>query len=123
MARRSCNRLCVTSPGDRVPRLELLPRDLEALARSAATENDPQAPRDWDLLPTGCSSSGGGHCLIIVGIAPTHLIMHDPLGEAHLLNGITLGGTARFCFSIRQDLGQRWRMEGESSGWAVLAER
>ncbi|MEI7667004.1 MAG: C39 family peptidase [Synechococcaceae cyanobacterium ELA263] len=66
--------------------------------------------------------AGGGHWLIVVGITPTHLIVHDPLGEADLVNGTTLGGTARFCRYSRANFGRRWMVEGEASGWAVLAE-
>jgi hypothetical protein len=69
------------------------------------------------------SPAGGGHWLIVVGITPTHVIMHDPLGEADLVNGTTLGGTARFCRYSRANFGRRWMVEGEGSGWAVLAER
>jgi hypothetical protein len=35
---------------------------------------------------------GGGHWLIVVGFTPTQLIVHDPFGEADLVNGTTLGG-------------------------------
>ncbi|MFN5192880.1 MAG: C39 family peptidase, partial [Cyanobacteriota bacterium] len=69
------------------------------------------------------SPAGGGHWLIVVGITPSHLIVHDPLGEADLVNGTTIGGTARFCRYSRQNFGRRWMVEGEGSGWAVLAER
>ena len=69
------------------------------------------------------SPAGGGHWLIVVGITPTHVIVHDPLGEADLVNGTTLGGTARFCRYSRANFGRRWMVEGEGSGWAVLAER
>jgi hypothetical protein len=68
------------------------------------------------------SPAGGGHWLIVVGISPSHVIVHDPLGEADLVNGITLGGTARFCRYSRQNFGRRWMVEGDGSGWAVLAE-
>jgi len=68
------------------------------------------------------SPAGGGHWLIVVGITPTHLIVHDPLGEADLVNGTTLGGTARFCRYSRKNFSRRWMVEGEGSGWAVLAE-
>jgi hypothetical protein len=67
--------------------------------------------------------AGGGHWLIVVGITPTHVIVHDPLGEADLVNGTTIGGTARFCSYSRKNFGRRWMAEGEGSGWAVLAER
>jgi hypothetical protein len=66
--------------------------------------------------------AGGGHWLIVVGITPSHVIVHDPLGEADLVNGTTLGSVARFCRYSRANFGQRWMVEGEGSGWAVLAE-
>ena len=69
------------------------------------------------------SPAGGGHWLIVVGITPSHVIVHDPLGEADLVNGTTIGGTARFCRYSRKNFGRRWMVEGEGSGWAVLAER
>ena len=66
--------------------------------------------------------AGGGHWLIVVGHTPTHLIVHDPFGEADLVNGTTIGGTARFCRYSRANFGRRWMVEGVGSGWAVLAE-
>ena len=69
------------------------------------------------------SPAGGGHWLIVVGITPTHVIVHDPLGEADLVNGTTLGGTARFCRYSRANFGRRWMVEREGSGWAVVVER
>jgi len=65
--------------------------------------------------------TGGGHWLIVVGHTPTHLIVHDPFGEADLVSGTTIGGTARFCRYSRRNFGRRWMVEGEGSGWAVLA--
>ena len=66
---------------------------------------------------------GGGHWLIVVGFTQTHLIVHDPFGEADLVNGTTLGGVARFMRYSRQNFGPRWMAEGPGSGWAILAER
>jgi hypothetical protein len=66
--------------------------------------------------------AGGGHWLIVVGITPTHLIVHDPFGEADLVNGTTVGGIARFCRYSRRNFARRWMVEGEDRGWAVLAE-
>jgi GH24 family phage-related lysozyme (muramidase) len=47
--------------------------------------------------------AGGGHWLIVIGHTPTHLIVHDPLGEADLVSGATIGGTARFCRCSRRN--------------------
>lgn len=67
--------------------------------------------------------SGGGHWLIVVGHTPTHLIVHDPFGEADLVNGATLGGVARFMQYSRRNFGPRWMVEGTGTGWALIAER
>jgi hypothetical protein len=61
--------------------------------------------------------------LIVVGITPTQLIVHDPFGEADLMNGTIFGGIARFCQYSRANFGRRWMVEGEGTGWAVLAQR
>ena len=67
--------------------------------------------------------SGGGHWLIVVGYSQTHLVVHDPFGEADLVNGTTLGGVARFARYSRQNFGRRWMVEGPNTGWAIIAER
>lgn len=67
--------------------------------------------------------SGGGHWLIVVGYDKTHLIVHDPFGEADLVKGATLGGVARFARYSKANFGKRWMVEGPGSGWAVIASR
>ena len=67
--------------------------------------------------------SGGGHWLIVVGYSQTHLVVHDPFGEADLVNGTTLGGVARFARYSRHNFGRRCMVEGPSTGWAIIAER
>jgi GH24 family phage-related lysozyme (muramidase) len=69
------------------------------------------------------SPGGGGHWLIVVGFTQSHLIVHDPFGEADLVNGTTLGGVARFARYSRQNFGPRWMVEGAGTGWAIIAER
>ena len=66
---------------------------------------------------------GGGHWLIVVGHTQTHLVVHDPFGEADLVNGTTLGGVARFARYSRQNFGRLWMVEGPNTGWAIIAER
>ena len=66
--------------------------------------------------------SGSGHWLIVVGHTPTHLIVHDPYGEADLVNGTTVSTVARYCRYSRRNFGPRWMVEGEGTGWAVLAQ-
>jgi hypothetical protein len=67
--------------------------------------------------------SGGGHWLCVVGYDPTHVIVHDPLGEADLLTGSTLDRPARFSRYSRKNWGRRWMVEGPGSGWAVVVGR
>jgi GH24 family phage-related lysozyme (muramidase) len=67
--------------------------------------------------------SGGGHWLIVVGHTPEHLVVHDPFGEADMVNGTTLGGVARFAKYSRRNFGPRWMVEGVNTGWAIIADR
>jgi hypothetical protein len=67
--------------------------------------------------------SGGGHWLCVVGYDPTHVIVHDPLGDADLLAGATLNRPARFSRYSRKNWGRRWMVEGPGSGWAVVVGR
>lgn len=67
--------------------------------------------------------SGGGHWLCVVGYDKTHVIVHDPLGEADLVNGTTLNATARYARYSRKNWGPRWEVEGPGTGWAIIAER
>ena len=67
--------------------------------------------------------SGGGHWLCVVGIDPTHVIVHDPLGESNLVDGSTLPNAARYCYYSRKNWGLRWMVEGPNTGWAIIATR
>lgn len=104
---------------------------------------------DWKLLesqidkgiPVPCgflhrgpisSPIGGGHWLIAVGYTKTHLIVHDPFGQADLVNGRTIGGPARFMQYNRADFGRRWMVKkmangsyryAAGTGWSIIAER
>jgi len=67
--------------------------------------------------------SGGGHWLCLVGHTPDAVIVHDPFGEADLINGTTLNKPARFARYSRKNFSPRWQVEGTGTGWAILAER
>lgn len=66
--------------------------------------------------------AGGGHWLCVIGHTPTHVIVHDPLGEADLVGGTTLNSVARFARYSRANWGRRWMVEGPGTGWAIVAE-
>jgi hypothetical protein len=67
--------------------------------------------------------SGGGHWLCVVGYDSSNVIVHDPLGEADLVNGTTLSSVARYARYSRKNWGPRWMVEGTNTGWAIIAER
>ena len=67
--------------------------------------------------------SGGGHWLVVCGIDKTHVIVHDPFGEANLIDGTTLPTPARYAYYSRKNWGPRWCVEGPNTGWAIIAER
>jgi len=65
----------------------------------------------------------GGHWLIVCGYDYTHLIVHDPFGEADLISGATVAPVARFAYYSRKNFGRRWMVEGEGTGWAIIAQQ
>jgi GH24 family phage-related lysozyme (muramidase) len=66
--------------------------------------------------------SGGGHWLCVVGYTADHMVVHDPLGESDLITGATLNTTARFARYSRKNWGPRWMVEGNGTGWAIIAD-
>ena len=66
--------------------------------------------------------SGGGHWLCVIGYTAKHMVVHDPLGESDLITGATLNTTARFARYSRKNWGPRWMVEGDGTGWAIIAE-
>ena len=95
---------------------------------------DAGVPVPCGFLHRGLVSSptGGGHWLTVVGYTETHLIVHDPFGEADLVSGKTLGGVARFMKYSRKNFGRRWMVRkaadgsyvyAPGNGWAIIAER
>ena len=65
--------------------------------------------------------AGGGHWAIVIGYDPDALILHDPLGEADLISGATLGRTGQGVRYSRENFGRRWMVEGPGTGWAIIA--
>jgi hypothetical protein len=64
---------------------------------------------------------GGGHWICAIGYADDALTVHDPFGEIDLLSGAYINNWgARLRYS-KKNLGPRWMVEGQGSGWAILA--
>jgi hypothetical protein len=66
---------------------------------------------------------GGGHWLCVVGYTDSHLVVHDPFGEADLINGTTVSSVARYAKYSKKNFGKRWMVDGFGTGWAIIAER
>ena len=62
--------------------------------------------------------SGGGHWSVVIGYTDTHLILHDPNGEADLISGTYVShvGGKSIHYSFKHFL-PRWNVEGPASGW------
>ena len=64
--------------------------------------------------------SGGGHWACIIGVTSSAWIVHDPNGEADLINGgyiaRTSGAGVRYSF---RNFNPRWECEGPGTGWYV----
>lgn len=64
---------------------------------------------------------GGGHWICAIGYTDDALVVHDPFGEIDLMSGAYVNNWgARLRYS-KKNLGPRWMVEGQGSGWAILA--
>jgi hypothetical protein len=81
-------------------------------------------PVGWLHKGPASSASGGGHWSLVIGWDPAtrQLLMHDPNGEADLVNGgylsTALGSGQALRYSER-NWGRRWQVEGPGSGWWI----
>ena len=68
------------------------------------------------------SPTGGGHWLLCVGISADgkNLWIHDPFGEMDLVNGGYLNSNGKYVQYSKKNLGPRWMVEGEGTGWCML---
>ena len=65
---------------------------------------------------------GGGHWSLVIGWDPAtrQLLMHDPNGEADLVNGgyvSTAIGSGKALRYSERNWGRRWQVEGNGTGW------
>ncbi|MEA5423561.1 glycoside hydrolase family protein [Synechococcus sp. CCY9202] len=80
------------------------------------------APVGWLHKGSVTAPSGGGHWSLVIGWDPERrqLLIHDPNGEADLVNGgyVTnaIGSGKNLRYSER-NWGRRWMVEGPGSGW------
>ena len=79
-------------------------------------------PAGWLHRGHVTAPDGGGHWSLVIGWDPAtrEVLMHDPNGEADLVNGgyvstsIESGQVLRYS---ERNWGKRWQVEGPGSGW------
>jgi GH24 family phage-related lysozyme (muramidase) len=81
-------------------------------------------PVGWLHKGPVSSPSGGGHWSLLIGWDPTkrQLLMHDPNGEADLVNGgyvSTAIGSGQGLRYSERNWGRRWMVEGTGTGWWI----
>ncbi|MBD1195364.1 glycoside hydrolase family protein [Vulcanococcus sp. Clear-D1] len=81
-------------------------------------------PVGWLHRGPVSTPTGGGHWSLVIGWDPAkrQVLMHDPNGEADLVNGgyvnTSIGSGAAQRYSER-NWGRRWMVEGAGTGWWI----
>ena len=81
-------------------------------------------PVGWLHKGSATSPTGGGHWSLVIGWDPAtrQLLMHDPNGEADLVNGGYVSQAIKSGKNLRYsegNWGRRWQVEGPGSGWWI----
>jgi GH24 family phage-related lysozyme (muramidase) len=79
-------------------------------------------PVGWLHKGPVSAPTGGGHWSLVIGWDPAtrQLLMHDPNGEANLVNGgyvSTAIGSGQALRYSERNWGRRWQVEGTGTGW------
>lgn len=81
-------------------------------------------PCGWLHYGPASAPRGGGHWSLAIGIDDENLYVHDPFGLASMAGGgyvdLSIGAGKAVAYS-KKNFGPRWMVEGEGSGWCVLA--
>lgn len=66
---------------------------------------------------------GGGHWICCVGLTADKksIIVHDPFGDLDLIGGGYVSTDGKYKKYSKKNLGPRWLVEGERSGWFIKA--
>jgi GH24 family phage-related lysozyme (muramidase) len=67
--------------------------------------------------------TGGGHWLVVIGLTADKksVIVNDPFGDLDLVGGTYLNKSGAGLIYSKKNLGPRWLVEGENSGWLIAA--
>jgi hypothetical protein len=67
---------------------------------------------------------GGGHWSVVVGYTDKGLILHDPNGEADLVNGNYLNNSnGKYIHYSYKNFMPRWCVDGPNTGWYMTCEQ
>jgi hypothetical protein len=70
--------------------------------------------------------TGGGHWTCCLGYTPDAFVMHDPNGEADLVNGGYVNNDRKRGTAVkysRKNWLRRWECDGKNTGWAILVNK
>lgn len=67
--------------------------------------------------------SGGGHWLIVIGKEDNRYIVNDPWGEIDHASGTYISTNGKGLYYSRNLLRARWTVEGDGSGWGIIATK
>jgi GH24 family phage-related lysozyme (muramidase) len=80
-------------------------------------------PVGWLHHGPASRPTGGGHWSLVVYLAKEIVVMHDPNGEADLVNGGYLsnlnGANQKYS---RKNWGPRWLVDGPRTGWMIIVQ-
>lgn len=70
------------------------------------------------------SPTGGGHWILVVGKVDDRYVVNDPAGEMDLVNGgYHISNNGKMVKYSAVNLGKRWMVEGNGSGWYIKGSR
>jgi hypothetical protein len=67
--------------------------------------------------------SGGGHWICVIGKEGENYIVNDPYGELDNATGTYISEAGAKLKYSKKMLSQRWTVEGDGSGWLIVAKK
>jgi GH24 family phage-related lysozyme (muramidase) len=69
--------------------------------------------------------SGGGHWIVVIGYNKdkTAYIVHDPFGDLDLVKGSYISSNGKAKTYSKKNLGPRWLVESQKSGWYIKVSK
>lgn len=67
--------------------------------------------------------SGGGHWICVIGREGDRYVVNDPWGEIDHASGTYISNNGAGLYYSKKLLAARWTVEGDGSGWAIVASK